>query len=203
MYLLPMIPSFFINLISLKKSLPLKTLFQLFFAFPQYLISPCFSCLMFEGVTVHDQVQRKTNFKLKLWKIGSIINAVYIILVPQAFLVCSDVWRGVTKWKFTRRKDIYEAASHGFVEKNSALIKHQHGNVFFSIAVSLVSLIVLVFLLIKLKKLFVQASDVLATRTDDTTSWAIGWNPEISSTNGQANETEVFIKYSMNVVPKK
>ena len=42
-YFLPVLPSLIFNIFSLRKSLNFKALLELFFAFPQFFIAPCFS----------------------------------------------------------------------------------------------------------------------------------------------------------------
>ena len=105
LYFLPILPSIALNIFSLRRSLNFQTLIKLFFVFPQYFIAPGFIPLMFEGITKDDKEQTTCNFKIKVWKLGSIINAIYIIWFPQIFLVMSDVLRGVTTWEFILVKD--------------------------------------------------------------------------------------------------
>ena len=193
MYFLPIVPSMAFNIFSLQRALSFKTLIKLFFAFPQYFIAPCFLPIMFEAVTADDPEQRESVFKIKVWKVGSLINAIYIIIVPQILLVLSDVLRGVTDWKFTKVKGFSEAFGYGFLEKDSLILKYPYGNVISAVVVCTLCTGGLAFLVIKIKKLFVQESDVLGFSTYDTISWKILWIREISSNHGQINSLQVNI----------
>jgi hypothetical protein len=69
---------------------------KFFLRYPQFLISPMFSPVMYEGFEGNSGDK---NDKVKLWKLGTIINAIYIGVVPPIMLIISDVTRGITSWK--------------------------------------------------------------------------------------------------------
>ena len=193
LYLLPMLPSMAINILSLRRSSNFKFLFKLFLSFPQYFIAPCFNPVMFEGITIDDPAQRIRHFKIKVWKVGSLFNAIYIIVIPQAILILSDVLRGVTGWKFTVTKDVSEAFSHDFLEKNSAILKHPYGNILLAVIFCTLCLGGLVFLVRKQKNFFSQESDVLALLTHDAANWNILWIRELPLSHDRTNALEVHI----------
>jgi len=146
---------------------------------------------MFEGIITDDPEQRTLTFKIKVWKVGSTINAIYIILVPQTILVLSDVLRGVTDWNFIRAKDSYDSV---FLEHNSSLLKYRYGNIVFAVIVCTLCTGGLAFLVWRVKKMFEQESDILAFRYHDATRWTVSWVRESSSIHGQTNELEVNIR---------
>ena len=193
LYFLPILPSIAFNIFSLRRSLDYKNLIKLFFTFPQYFIAPGFLPLMFQGITTDDPEQRTRKFKLKVWKRGSMINTIYIIFFPQLILVVSDILRGIIHWKFIVIKDLGDAHGFGFLEKNTSILKHPYGNIIFSLIVCTLCTAELAFLVWKLKKLFVEESDVLAFHSYDTTSWTVSWARELSSNYDQTNDLEVRI----------
>ena len=193
-YFLPALPSLLSNLYSLKKELSYGGLLNLFLSFPQYVIAPCFFPLMFQGTTRDDPEEKTRSFKIKVWRVGSLINTIYIILLPQIILVLSDVMRGVTNWKFKFVKDSYDAFDYGFLEQNSSLLKHQYGNIIFSIIGCVVYTGALSFLAWKITDLFQTESDRLAIRPHDKDKWVISWIRETSSQYSQTHDVEVCIR---------
>ena len=120
-YLLPALLSFIINLIKLTLSMELKD-FQYFKKFPQFLLCPMFSPLMFEG----NPDERDDNAPpVRVWKLGSIMNSVFIGCLPQILLIAMDQYRQVPTWY--RKTNVYTRDSDG-------LIKHNYGNTIFAIA---------------------------------------------------------------------
>ena len=93
--------------------------FQYFKKYPQFLLCPMFSPLMFEG-----NPQRDDNAPpVRVWRLGSIINSGCIGLIPQILLIAMDQYRKVPTW--------YQ--DHAPRKDNNALIKHTYGNLIFSI----------------------------------------------------------------------
>ena len=121
-YLLPALLSFIINLIRLACSIKLKD-FQYFKIFPQFILCPMFCPLMFEG----NQEQGDDNTPpVRVWKLGSVINSIFIGCLPQILLVATDHYRQVPSW--------YQRAVNSIVHYTSnALIKSRNGNTIFAI----------------------------------------------------------------------
>jgi hypothetical protein len=190
-YFIPIIPSMMLNALSLRSSMNTKLLLKLFLVFPQYFINSCFNPLMFEGITIHDQLTRTSHFKIKVWKLGTILNTVYLICIPQIILIVSDVLRGIPDWTFTRTNSGLAAESTGFLEANSSILKHPFGNITMSIIVCVICLGGLTFLVLKGQRVFAQESDILAVRFDDTTEWKILWIREQSSTQLGRHDLQV------------
>ena len=189
-YFLPIIPSMVINIFSLSRSLNFKSLFKLLLTFPQYFIAPCFFPVIFEGIIIDDPKASKSNFKIKVWKLGSIINAIYIMFVPQIIVIFSDVLRGVTDWNFQNAENSKDAFKGRFLEHNSTVFKHPFGNIVLALLVIILCSGGLLFLFRKANTLF-ELSDVLATCPHDTTSWKIKWIRETSPNHAQTNNVEV------------
>ena len=125
-YLTPCIIPFLINCLRLSSTF--KGSWKYLMMYPQFLISPCFTPFMFEGYETNNP---QKQFQLKIWKWGSIVNAVYIGCIPQCILCITDYHKGVYDWEFGRR---YDYANDGGVgaESNDALIKYPYGNTIFA-----------------------------------------------------------------------
>ena len=83
--------------------------------YPQFLISPCFTPFMFEG---SESTNQQGDPKLKIWKWGTIINAIYIGCIPQFILCITDYYKGVHQWKFSTDIDnelIFEMENQGLM----------------------------------------------------------------------------------------
>ena len=127
-YLLPAFLSFLINLLKLATTMKLKD-FRYFKDFPQFLICPMFCPLMFEG----NPDQRESNQPpVRLWKIGSILNCIFMGCVPQTLLLVLDHYKGVPYWPFTR--EIRGQIEHNSNQDSNALLKYPYGNTIFAIA---------------------------------------------------------------------
>ena len=123
-YLLPALLSFIINLIRLACTMRLKD-FQYFKNYPQFILCPMFSPLMFE----ENPENRNDNEPLvRVWKLGSIVNSVSIGCLPQILLIAMEQYRQVPTW--------YQKAEEnsGYYSDSNALIKHPFGNTIFAIA---------------------------------------------------------------------
>ena len=98
----------------------------------------------------------------------------------------------IMDWEFVSAKSSYEALSKNeFQEANSSILKHPYGNIILAVTACSLSFGGLVFLVWKVDTLFVQESDVLATRFHDTTNWKILWIRETPLKHGQTNDLEV------------
>ena len=123
-YLLPAFCSFLINLIKLAFSMKPKD-FKYFKQFPQFLLCPIFCPLMFEG---NPDQSGDIQPPLRLWKVGSIVNSVFMGCLPQAALIILDYYKGVPSWDFNARFNKPPA------QDNNSLIKYPYGNTIFAIA---------------------------------------------------------------------
>ena len=87
---------------------------------PQIMLASCFTPFMFEC--------SKEN-EIRVWKLGSFLNAVYIGCLPPIVLIIMDYYRDVVNWNFLgnalRNEVIYE--------NNDALFKSRWGNTLFAI----------------------------------------------------------------------
>ena len=120
-YLTPSLISFMINAIKLLTSGThfMKSIRK----YPQILIASCFTPFMFQGC------EEKGIYTIKIWKIGTILNAFFIGCLPQIVLYVIDRYRGVTNWDF-----LGLALEPEFIyENNDALFKSSHGNSLFAV----------------------------------------------------------------------
>ena len=157
-YLLPAFCSFLINLIRLAFSIK-PTDFQYFKQYPQFLLCPMFCPLMFEG---NPDQRDNDQPPVRVWKVGSILNSIFLGCIPQISLTCLDHFKGVPSWPF--KKDLYAdiieidedyvndyifndygdydtidgyvegQMAHNEFQDNNALLKYPFGNTIFSIA---------------------------------------------------------------------
>jgi hypothetical protein len=103
--------------------------------YPQFLIFSAFSPFMFEGVKT---TSSKGNFHIRIWKLGSVLNGIFIGILPHTLLIVSDIKRGILKWNF------HESNHSRFIfQNNDTLFKHQYGNITFATAMIVVSSILL------------------------------------------------------------
>ena len=72
----------------------------------------------------------RKKYKVKIWKLGTILNGLYIGLLPQCILLFTDYYKGVPSWGFAGTT----SWEQGVMEDNDALIKHPYGNTILSIA---------------------------------------------------------------------
>ena len=140
-YLLPGLLSVIINLTKLVFSMKIED-FRYFNKFPQFIISPMFCPLMFEV-----NPDREVNAPpVRVWKLGSIFNSVFIGCLPQILLVIMDQYRQVPTWYRNTEGQPYPPDSN-------ALIKHPHGNTIFSIT-SLLSYLLLTIIFFAWERIF-------------------------------------------------
>ena len=150
-YLAPCIIPFLINVIKLYSTT--EGLWKHLMKYPQFLISPCFTPFIFEG---YKSTNQPGQYKLKIWKWGSIINAIYIGCLPQCILCISDYCKGIHQWEFGKHVvkkleplDItntimwYGRAEEDF-ENNNALFKSNYGNTYFAIITFTLSLTLII-----------------------------------------------------------
>ena len=132
-YLAPCIIPFLINIAKLWFTT--KGLWKYLMKYPQFLISPCFTPFMFEG---YESINQQGQCKLKIWKWGSIINAIYIGFLPQCILCLTDYCKGVHQWEFNKnidegsQKNGYWIGDGEDYENNNSLFKSNYGNTIFA-----------------------------------------------------------------------
>ena len=118
-YFLPSVCSFLINLLWLVFSTR-KQDRKYLSNYPQFLLCPMFCPIMFEG----NQDQRDSNKQpLRVWKLGSALNAVFLGCFPQILLLGLDYYRRVPVWF----KDT------NITNGTNAFLTYQYGNTIFSI----------------------------------------------------------------------
>ena len=122
-YLAPCAIPFLIN--SLRLWCTTKGLSKYFLEYPQFLVSPCFTPFLFEG---YESFNEQRQCKLRIWKRGTIFNAIYIGCIPQIILCITDYYKGVHEWEFGKK--VEGAISDS--ENNDALFKFQYGNTIFA-----------------------------------------------------------------------
>ena len=117
-YFMPSLVSFFINGIRLRGTLP--NIGHHIKKYPQLLLACCFSPFIFEGCNENS---------IRIWKLGSIVNAFFIGCLPQIILVFMDYYRGVVKWDFIS----FALEPEYIYENNDALFKSKNGNSLFAL----------------------------------------------------------------------
>ena len=127
-YLFPCIISFLINGVRLFSTT--KGLRKHFIKYPQFIIASCFTPFMFEGQKVTNS---GNEYNIRVWRLGTLINAIYIGCIPQCVLLFSEYYRSVSSWKFIDKSYHFKNLSIGY-ESNDALIKTPHGNTTFAVA---------------------------------------------------------------------
>jgi len=119
-YLAPGLFSLLINFIKLTLSMKPQE-FQYFKSFPQFILCPMFSPIMFEGNPGHIGDNQPP---VRVWRLGSVLNSFFMGCLPQILLLVLDYFRRVccsNPWPFIGNQE------------NNALIKHEYGNLIFSI----------------------------------------------------------------------
>ena len=132
-YLSPCIIPFMINISRLWSTS--KETWTYFMKYPQFLVAPCFTPFIFEG---HESDSQQDRYNIRIWRWGSVINAIYIGCLPQCILVISDYCKGVYHWRFG--KNTYTDDSH-----DDALFKHEYGNTIFAAATASLFLLLIIF----------------------------------------------------------
>ena len=148
-YLAPCVIPFLIN--AIKLWFTTEGLWKHLMKYPQFLISPCFTPFIFEG---YKSTKHPGQYKLKIWKWGSIINAFYIGCLPQCILCITDYHKGINQWDFGKHVNMDMPNITGTIsaragedyENNNALFKSNYGNTVFA-AISATLFLVLITLL--------------------------------------------------------
>ena len=130
-YLLPGLFSFTINIMKLAFTLKPKD-FRYFRKFPQFILCPMFCPLLFKG---NENQNDGNQPPIRVWKLGSILNSLFIGCLPQILLTILDHYKGVTSWNF---EEMFDGVP---MQDNNALLKHPYGNTILSITTFLLNLI--------------------------------------------------------------
>ena len=108
---------------------------KLYLKHPQILLAPGFTPFMYEG-TKNVTKEDENTIEVKIWKTGSILNAIYTGCIPQIGLIAAEYARGVVNWDFIKNKEV----PHTYT---NAVMKYRYGNLAFAI-ITLVSCLILV-----------------------------------------------------------
>ena len=139
MYLAPCTIPFLIN--GLRLWCTTKGLRKYFMKYPQFIIAPCFTPFLFEGPETNDQ---ESGQQLKIWRWGTIVNAIYIGCVPQCILCFTDYYKGVYDWEFDASYTNLEDRIL-IQENNDAILKSNYGNTIFAATTATFFLILIIF----------------------------------------------------------
>ena len=108
--------------------------------YPQFIISPCFIPFLFEG---YQSANGNGQYKIRIWELVTVINAIYIGCIPQCILCITDYYKGVQQWEFGKgnSSNLHDA---NFIslntvesESNDALFKSQYGNTIFAVTTAI------------------------------------------------------------------
>ena len=103
--------------------------------YPQILIASCFTPFMFEGSKGNEE------YHIKIWKWGTVLNAIFIGCLPQIILLCMDYYRGIVSWDFIGSVLIPEH----IYETNDSIFKSNYGSSLFAITSGALFLILIIF----------------------------------------------------------
>lgn len=142
-YLLPPLIPMIVNNIRLAKTYRGCT--KLYLNFPHLLLIPGFTPFMYEGTEDVDNKGAKAT-RLRIWKQGTFVNAVYLCFIAPMLLLTAEFIRGTVSWDPTTSKDV------PFKYTNN-MIKAKYDNGVFSITALALSLVSILFLNARLFKL--------------------------------------------------
>lgn len=100
---------------------------------------------MFEGTSSKSSTK---TLELRIWKLGTFLNGLFIGVFPQIILIASDIIRGVITWNF-----IESNLKERIIQNSDTIMKHRFGNIIFSVISIFVFLIIFI-LLLETDKLF-------------------------------------------------
>ena len=133
----PCIIPFLINIWTLWPTI--KGSWRYFLKYPQFLVSPCFTPFVFKSCEASAQ---QGEYKIKIWKFGTILNALYIGCIPQCILCIAHFYRGIHQWEFIGRESNEVEA---VFERNDAIFKSQFGNVLFATTTALFFFLLIIY----------------------------------------------------------
>ena len=136
LYALPALFSILANGIRLAKTF--KGSRKLFLHYPQIFFLPGFTPFMYEGVQYVGANGEKST-RIRIWKRGTIINALYLFCFAPIGLAISEYVRGTVKWDFTPNDTLK-------YKYTNVVFKTQSGNIGFCIVALVLSLTLIPFL---------------------------------------------------------
>ena len=100
---------------------------------------------MFEGYKLSST---STDYNVKIWKLGTILNALFIGCVPELILLYTDYRKGLSSGKHTTWPGLDEKSTYTFYQYNTSLFRYHLGSTIFAIIFFLLyfPLIILFFL---------------------------------------------------------
>ena len=85
--------------------------------YPQLIVGPMFSPIMFEG---HPPSETQHKYPLRIWRLGTVINSLFMGCLPPVILIITEHVRGVPSWGF------------GKWQESTALFKSPYANTIFA-----------------------------------------------------------------------
>ena len=134
-FLLPGLCSFLMNMVRLFLSTKPQDR-KYFWKYPQYLLCPMFSPIMFEG---NKDQNGDNNQPVQVWKLGSVFNCFFIGCLPQILLLISNHYRKISLW--------YEKDFHHPSENISYLSFPRDNNIIMIITLTVYPCLVIIFFL--------------------------------------------------------
>ena len=127
-YFIPCLVSFIINVGKLTWST--RSMGPYLLKYPQFLLAPCFTPFMFEP---YKDCGNNYEYKLRVWKKGTLANAFYLGCLPQCVLVAMEYYKGVPSFYF-------DCDGEDVALFNEALFKFnmQYGGIGFALLSSIV-----------------------------------------------------------------
>ena len=108
-YLCPPFLSFAIN--AAKLACSTRGMETYLLKYPQFLIAPCFTPFMFEG---YKDNTATNQYQLRVWKKGTLVNAIYLGCLPQCVLIVVEYYKGVPSFYFDYEDWWYDDALFKF-----------------------------------------------------------------------------------------
>ena len=120
---------------------------KLYLNYPHLFILPGFTPFMYEGVEDVD-INGKKITNVRIWKRGTIVNAIYLFFIAPIVLLIAEYIRGTITWDPTPNPEKLP------YKYTNSMIKTKYGNTAFAIATLTLSLVLVVFLYARLFGVF-------------------------------------------------
>ena len=114
---------------------------KLCFQYPQLILIPGFTPFMYE-TKIKEAEEDEKILTVKVWKKGTMINAMYSFFIAPIALIASDCTRGSLSWNNTPNETVP-------YRYTNSVIKHQFGNIGFSVSSIILGLISIVLLSVR------------------------------------------------------
>ena len=124
-YFFPCLVSFFINAATLIWNT--RSMGTYLLKYPQFLLAPCFTPFMFEAYKDNSNNSINHEFQLRVWKKGTLANAIYLGCLPQCDLVAMEYYKGVPSFYFD-----YDRDDVWWYDEQLFLHSMQYGGIHFS-----------------------------------------------------------------------